>query len=293
VALLCVAHELESGCAMLPEVGPMYGPNAISEVELARASIARLPPNSVVMGDVNFGIFSVAWAAAKHRHSFLYRLSQTRFNTLCRQGTLQSQGTGWKTWAVPWKPSAHDRKKNPHLPADAVLSVLAHEVVIHPELTLWLVTDLPESAPAVGALYGRRGEVETDIRNIKVVLETERIRARSEAMFRKELLTSLIAYNLVVQFRKQAAQRAKLPAKRLSFTGVWNTFRQFLLQHSYAEPARWCEQFEIALRYAMQDKLPNRPGRNYERAAYKKRAKTSKIRTRPPPTNENTDEKPK
>jgi hypothetical protein len=293
IALLLVTHELESGCALLPEVGPMYGPNAISEAELARRCFSRLPQNSIVLGDVNFGIFSVVWAAVQHGQSFLCRLSRSRFNTLCRQGTLECRGNGWKTWIVHWKSSRYDRKTNPYLPANAALSVLVHEVVVHPELTLWLVTNLSETAPAAAFLYGKRGNVETDISNIKVVLDTENIRAKSEAMFHKELLTSLVAYNLVVQFRQQAAKRAKLPIKRLSFTKVWTTFRHFLLHHTYADPARWYEQYELALRYAMKDKLPNRPGRNFERAAYKKRAKTSIIRKRPPPTNENTEEKPK
>ena len=286
VALLLVAHELESGCAMRPEIGAMYGPQAISEVELARACFERLPPHSIVMGDLNFGIFSVAQAAVQHRQSFLFRLSQPRFAAHCHKGTLESHGRGWKTWAVRWKPTAKDRKTNPHLPADAVLDVLVHEVVIHSKLTLWLVTSLSESAPLVAALYGKRWEVEIDIRNVKVVLDTESIRARSVAMFRKELLTSMVAYNLVVQFRRQAARLAKLPVKRLSFTGVWTTFRQFLLNHCCLKPAEWRERFDDALRIAMRTKLPNRPGRSFERTAYPRRTKASQFKKRNPPPGE-------
>ncbi len=286
VALLLVAHELESGCAMRPEIGAMYGPQAISEVELARACFTRLPADSIVMGDLNFGIFSVAHAAVQHRQSFLFRLSQSRFAAHCRKGTLESQGHGWKTWAVRWKPTAKDRKTNPHLPADAVLDVLVHEVVINSKLTLWLVTNLSESSPLVAALYGKRWEVEIDIRNVKVVLDTESIRARSVDMFRKELLTSMVAYNLVVQFRRQAARLAKLPVKRLSFTGVWTTFRQFLLNHHCTKPAEWRERFDDALRIAMRDKLPNRPGRSFERVVYPRRTKASQFKKRnPPPEN--------
>jgi hypothetical protein len=286
VALLLVLHELESGCAMQPEVGAMFGPNAVSEVELARAAFARLPPDSIVLGDVNFGIFSVAQAAVQHQQHFLLRLSQSRFGTLCRQGTLDSQGKGWKTWAVKWKPSSKDRKTNPHLPADAVLNVLVHEVVVNPNLTLWLVTSLTESAPVLATLYGKRWEVEVDIRNIKVVLDTESIRARSEDMVHKELLTSVVAYNLVVQFRRQAARMANLPVKRLSFTGVWSTFRQFVLSHRFSEPAQWLEHYTFALGHAMKDKLPNRPGRSYPRETYPRRPKGSQFPKRSPPPND-------
>ena len=81
-ALLVVTHELETGCAMLPEVGAKFGPNAVSEVELARACFQRLPASSIVLADAGFGIFSVAWAATGCGHSYLLRLTAQRFKAL-------------------------------------------------------------------------------------------------------------------------------------------------------------------------------------------------------------------
>lgn len=286
VALLLVAHELESGCALRPEVGAMYGSEAVSEVELARKCMARLPPNSIVLGDINFGIFSVCWAAAQQKRSFLFRLSQARFATLCRQGTLDSQGKDWKTWTIAWKASKNDRKSNPDLLDNSVLQVRVHEVVVHSKLTLWLVTDLSESAPLLATLYGKRWAVEIDIRNVKVVLDTESIRARSVDMFHKELLTSIVAYNLVIQFRRQAARLAELPVKRLSFTGVWTTFRQFLMTRFCETPIEWRDRFDDALRIAMTQKLPNRPNRSFKREVYPRRTKGSQFKKRVPPPNE-------
>ncbi len=160
---------------------------------------------------------------------------------------------------------------------------------MNPNLTLWLVTSLTESAPVLATLYGKRWEVEVDIRNIKVVLDTESIRARSEDMVHKELLTSMVAYNLVVQFRRQAARMANLPAKRLSFTGVWSTFRQLVLSHRFSEPVQWLEQYKFALGHAMKDKLPNRPGRSYPRETYPRRPKGSQFPKRSPPPNDSPD----
>ena len=51
-------------------------------------------------------------------------------------------------------------------------------------------------------------------------------------MVKKELLTSLVAYNLVVQFRRQSAKLAGVAPRQLSFTGVRNTFESFLLKTS-------------------------------------------------------------
>lgn len=84
-----------------------------------------------------------------------------------------------------------------------------HEVVISKGLTLLLVSDLQASAKEMADAYKRRVDVEIDIRNVKVVMDAEQMRARNVAMFHKELLLSMVAYNLVTQFRRQAAELAK------------------------------------------------------------------------------------
>ena len=119
--------------------------------------------------------------------------------------------------------------------------------------------------------------MEHDIRDINVAHDTENIRAKSVEMFKKELLTSMVAYNLVVQFRRQAAKLANVPPRRLSFTGVWNTFESFLLHQPPCSAVDWQERFEKALRIASRDKLPNRPGRSYPRQALPRRPKSTKF----------------
>ena len=90
-------------------------------------------------------------------------------------------------------------------------------------------TDAKSSANELAGVYRKRVEVEFDIRNFKVTMDIENIRAETVDMFRKKLLTFMVSYNLVVQFRRQAAQRAGLKPRQLRFTNVWNTYRVFLL----------------------------------------------------------------
>ncbi len=99
-------------------------------------------------------------------------------------------------------------------------------------------------------------------------------------MFHKELFMSMVGYNLVVQFRRQAAQCIKESPRRLSFKRVWTTFRTFLLSQTFTEPAEWRAAYDRALKYATQDKLPNRPGRSYPRAAYQRRPKSQQYEKR-------------
>src|SRR5690606_8309417 len=122
-----------------------------------------------------------------------------------RQATLVEARDGRATWRLRWTPSDKVRRNNPDLPADAALEVWLHEVPLPNGETLYLVTTLPVNSEQAGAFYRRRYDVEHDIRDVKVTLETENIRAKSVAMVKKELLTSIVAYNLVIQFRRQAA----------------------------------------------------------------------------------------
>ena len=279
VALILVAHELASGVALIPELGAMYGPNAVSETALVPACVARLPARSVVMADRNFGIFSVAHHTLQAGHDFVFRMTGPRFNALRKKARLISKGSrggiGWQTYEHRWHPSGKDRKTNPDLPAEAFVDVRLQEIRVHENLTLWLVTSLTEGPTELAALYQKRGDVEIDIRNFKVVLGGENIRAQTAAMFQKELWTSVVAYNLVCQFRRQAANLAKVPARKLSFTRVWTTFREYLWTGPHDDPAYCHEQYRRALHYASRNKLPNRPGRNYKREAYHKTHKST------------------
>ena len=50
---MLVAHDLETGLAMRPTWGALYGPQAVSEQGLVEAAIDRLPQGSIVVGDAN------------------------------------------------------------------------------------------------------------------------------------------------------------------------------------------------------------------------------------------------
>jgi putative transposase len=66
-------HHVVTALAMPPEFGPMYGNEAVSEQALAEPLIDKLPPESVLIGDRNFGVFSVAWHARSQGHRVLVR----------------------------------------------------------------------------------------------------------------------------------------------------------------------------------------------------------------------------
>lgn len=278
VAMLMVAHELSSGCALLPQVDPMYGENRSSEAKQSRVIIQGLPERSIVMADSNFGIFSVAHACQQAGHDFLFRLSHQRFKALHKQAELHSEDGHCKTYQLTWRPSDKDRQATPELAESAAIECFLHEVPLPDGKTLYLVTSLTVTGACAAELYSRRYDVEFDIRDVKVTLDTENIRAKSVPMVMKELMTSIVAFNLVAQFRRQAAKLAKVEPRKLSFTGVWLTFRHELLFCGATTEQQWLECYTAALITASQRLLPNRKApRNCPRQAHPRRQKSTKF----------------
>jgi len=278
VAQLMVANEMQSGCALLPQVDPMYGANRVSEAVQAQRIVKQLPNHSIVMADSGFGIYSVAHHATLAGHDFLFRLTTKRFKSLRRQAELIDEGPTHKTHHLLWKPSANDRKSSPDLPKDASIDVVLHEVEIRSDMTLYLVSSLELDGPTTAQVYHRRYDVEFDIRDVKVTLDTESIRAKSVEMFKKELYTSIVAYNLVAQFRRQAAKLSQVQPRRLSFKGVWTTLKDRLLLQPACNYQEWLHRYAEALYRASQTKHPLRKQpRNYTRKAHFRRPKTTKF----------------
>ncbi len=277
VLLLLVAHELQSGCALIPELGAMYGKDNTSEAKLAAAIAQRLPPRSLALADSGFGIFSVAYAMVNRGHKILFRLSKSRYKAIVRRATLLEATANSTTHRLRWTPSGKDRLTNPDLPTDAAIDVILHKIELPSGDFLMLVTTLPWASHEAAEAYSRRYDVEHDLRDLKVTMRLEKIRAGSQEMVRKEILCSVVAYNLVLEFRRQAANVAKLPPRRLSFTGVWNTFEIYLLHQAPSTRSQWIERYEKALNIASKDKLPNRPNRNYAREAHPRRPKSTKF----------------
>ena len=275
VAQMLVAHELESGCAILPEVGAMYGNEAVGEVELAQRLLPRLPERSVLMADRNFGVFAFAYAATQAGHDMVLRMTQSRFESLERHATPLHLDGMHRRWELNWRPSAKERKLHPELPEIASVRCWLHEIKVSENLTLWLVTTMDCAGTVLANLYKRRGDVETDIRDVKVTLCIEEMRAKSVSMLRKELATSMVAYNLVIQIRRLAAKASGVSPRRISFVGVWSAVRFVLLSPQHWTAQEWQNRFALALKMAGQRKLPNRAGRSYPRQALVRRNKST------------------
>lgn len=278
---LVVACELDSGLMLRPEVGAMYGELPDAEVALALRLLPRIPPHCLLMADRNFGVFGFAYYAVQAGHDVLTRLTAPRFRAL--QKKAQPLGPG--RWTLTWTPTRDNRKTHPDLPPDAAVTAYLYEVTGRDGQTLWVVSTLDLPLAEVADRYVRRWEVETDIRSWKTTLGCDSLRGQSVEMVLKEVAMAALAYNLVIEVRRLAAERASIPPQRISFAGVWTLVTITLFQPRDRTAAQWQHDFDWVLRGAAQRKLPNRPGRHYPRQVLPRRRKFPE-QSRKPSTNE-------
>lgn len=126
-----------------------------------------------------------------------------------------------------------------------------------------LLDEKMHSKEDIAQLYGFRWNSELDIRAIKQSLNLDHVRCKSPEMVRKELWTTILAYNLI---RTTAAATASLhdrQPREISFTAVC----QYVLSNWML---RACErhaanQLEIEARQILEQlaacRVANRPGR--------------------------------
>ena len=222
VMRVVVLHDLETGLAEHPYWGPLNGRQTVSEQALAERAMQHVPAGSVIVGDRNFGIFSTVYSAQQQGLPVVVRLTAARAQSKALMGGPISR-TG--DYPVCWRPSRWDGKGHRQWPLDACVEgrVIAWRVG-RGKHKQWLYLFTTSSLPAeeVVALYGRRWNIETDLRSLKQTVRLQRITAQSADMMEKELLAAVMAYNLVRAIMFLAAQRAKIDARQLSFTYACN-----------------------------------------------------------------------
>src|ERR1700689_1016705 len=96
-------------------------------------------------------------------------------------------------------------------------------------VTLAMVTTLadPAAYPAgeLLELRLRRWDVETNLRHLKITMNMDMLRCKSECGVRKELAVFCLVYNLVRLVMLEAARRQEVPVTRVSFADALKWMR--------------------------------------------------------------------
>ena len=206
-----------------------------SESALARTVLEADPPDTVFVGDCNFGVYRVAQVALALRQHVLLRRQARQARALLRANGYRGPLTSGLDCAVRWA-CGPDTQVDPTLPCaplpGRLIFVRLTKAGVRP-IELFLFTSLVDQTayPVADlvALYGLRWHVEVDYQHIKTTLEMDEFTAQTPEMFRKELAGGLLTYNLICATLVQAAQRAHLAPNRLSFRRGMRRVRDALL----------------------------------------------------------------
>jgi hypothetical protein len=241
---------------------------------LLETAIDRLPEASLVIGDANFGVFSVAYASQQRHHPVLLRLTAQR--ALHLAGEPLQDGINRP---ITWKPSRWDRRHHPNLPKDACVHGRLLVCLVQPSndakpFLLALFTSWDATLTQILEVYGQRWGVETDLRTLKSTLNLEQLRCTTPEMVAKELDLAMAAYNLVRVVICLAAQQAGLPPRSYSFSRVRHLLQVFAPLLAAAQNSQESQNILARiLHYVGQAKLSKRTRERpaYPRAVWPKR----------------------
>lgn len=210
-------------------LGVATGPYVSSEQALAEALFATAVPDSLYVGDANFGVFSVVQAATRCGLWVLMRLNAGRARALLKRQAHVLYGADVP---VCWQPSAQERKQHPAMAATPIPGRLLQVCSARPgfrPVQLYLFTTLLDAQrdplEDLVELYGQRWQVELDLRYVKSALDLELLDGYSVDIVCQDLYAGLVGYNLIRWQMLQAAQLAGQPGLSLSFTRCWRRIR--------------------------------------------------------------------
>lgn len=137
------------------------------------------------------------------------------------------------------------------------------------------------SKEELSGLYLRRWGVELDFRHIKTTLGMEALSTQSSETVRKEIMTYMIAYNMIRALMWQAGRRAGEDPLSLSFAGTLQHLKSMSPHLGRAgDEKEHARLLGILCDMIAADKLPLRPWR-FEPRVRKRRPKNYRLMTRP------------
>ncbi|MEK7293434.1 MAG: IS4 family transposase, partial [Nitrospirota bacterium] len=216
--------SLATAAVLEMAIGP-YSGKETGETALLRARLETFSPGDLLVADRYFcSFFMVAMLLGRGVQSCT-RMHQKRHVDF-RRGRCLGSRDHLVVWTKPQRPTWMDQATYETIPETMTLRELRFQVSQPGYRTteITIVTTLTDAEvytkADIAELYGFRWNAELDIRAIKQNLNLNHLRCKSPEMVRRELWTTLLAYNLV---RTTAAAAALLHDKRprqISFTGT-------------------------------------------------------------------------
>jgi hypothetical protein len=276
MARLVAMVSLSCGAVLEWAMSPGEGKNT-GETALLWGLKERLSPGDVVIADRYYAGYFLVAALSLLGVDVVMRQHHRR-HTDFRKGKRLGKHDHLVAWRRPIRPEWMDERTYATIPEMLTM----REVRVGGRTLVTTLIDAKDVPKAeIGELYGRRWQIELDLRSIKVVMRMEILRCKTPEMVEKEVAAHLLAYNLVRAVMAQAAYLYGLLPRQLSFKATLqliNAFEQALRHGAWASPLRDAHVHLLA--GVACRKLPHRPDR-VEPRAIKRRPRQNWLLTKP------------
>lgn len=224
IARLVGVLSLASACVLGAACGPYQGKQT-GETALTRSLLHHFGPGDVAVMDRYYASYMMLALLIAQGAQVCARKHQKRLSDF-RKGRRLGKYDHLIVWTRPVRPDWMHETTYETIPERLELRELSFHVVEPGRRTrkLTIVTTLTdiEQYPkeAIAELYGFRWNVELDLRSIKESLNLDHVRCKSPEMVRRELWTTLLAYNLIRTTAAAAAALHEKQPRQISFTGT-------------------------------------------------------------------------
>src|SRR5665647_2091392 len=285
-ARICSCFSLESGALLSYALGNKKN----HELPLFRKQWQTFKQGDIFLGDKGFcSYFDISNLKKQGVDSVVTLARRTPVNTA---GSLKKLGPD--DLLITWKRPACNRslsyseEARKDLPLKLVLRQIKVTVRYPGFRTqgFYIVTTLLDArlypAKEIAELYFKRWDVELFFRDIKTTMGLDILRCQTPEMIRKEILMYFIAYNCVRKLMCEAAEKADIEVRVVSFKGTVQAIRNWEPHLNQAKVSK-AERFKlISDLYDVMTNSPirQRPGRSEPRCL-KRRPKNYQLMTSP------------
>jgi hypothetical protein len=224
IARAVAVLSLATACVLDMAVGP-YSGKETGETALLRDLFDAFDPGDVAVMDRYYCSFLMIAMFSARGVDICARMHQKRHVDF-RRGRWLGPHDHLVEWTRPARPAWMDRATYDAIPEIITLREVRIQIAKPGcrTTTITLATTLVDARSYtrddLAELYSFRWNAELDLRSIKQSLNLGHVRCKTPAMVRKELRTTVLAYNLIRTTAAAAALRHRRLPRRIGFTAT-------------------------------------------------------------------------
>ncbi len=238
-------------------VEPSFGGYRESEQRLSIPVLNALEEGSLIIADRNFGVFSVISHATTKGKEVLVRLSSQKAHKFLKEEMKRGFIDKPVVWEKSYRDTLLDEQDMSSLKGRFIRAEIKRPGFNL--ITLYLFTTSTLPAQELIDLYGKRVDIEIDIRQLKALFAMEQLLVKSPEMAKKHLFILFAAHNLLRAVIANASAALNLLPRQISFKNAVMYVRIYAEKMNHAISREEKEVYYSKLLVALkQSKLPKR-----------------------------------